>query len=98
LAALVLLFLLKKRKKAIEEDVGDLEECSDTVHDSVTAASDDVFVSEYGFSDRAQSEGIVQDDSDEAIAPDADDSLFGEEAKGSAGEGVGSEDAFHGNE
>jgi hypothetical protein len=51
LGLLVLFFILMKRRKPeaiIEEELGDDE----TIFDSTDMGSDDVFISEYGFSDR----------------------------------------------
>jgi hypothetical protein len=53
---LFLAFLLKRRKNPLEdiEEIGELSE--DGLGDSSTMASDDLFVSEYGFSDRHNSD------------------------------------------
>jgi hypothetical protein len=77
LAAVTLLFLLKRRKKEVlEED--EFHEDGDTgMGDSASIGSDDQFVSEYGFSDRHESadEQALVDDLDD----DVDDMYEGDE-------------------
>jgi hypothetical protein len=101
LAAVVLLFLLKRRKGLVEEldevQLGDAEGA-----DSASIGSDDVFVSEYGFSDKAPSIGDEPDDSeDEFVAEDdvgdVDELTNGDDdgdGNGSGGENLASEDGL----
>jgi hypothetical protein len=75
---LVLFFIVMKRRKAdaiIEAELGDDD---DTIFDSTEMGSDDVFISEYGFSDRA-SQGVSGDEHGSGNGDGNDDDVSGNE-------------------
>jgi hypothetical protein len=85
--------LLKRRKNPLEdiEEIGELSE--DGLGDSSTMASDDLFVSEYGFSDRHNSDAEQEGKEAKESGDDMDDDIFASdnaniEAEAEGGDGA----------
>jgi hypothetical protein len=95
--ALLALFLIKRRKKGDLEEIEEMAEADTDSLDSSTAASDDQFVSEYGFSDRHNSDddAAAQDDDEDDFATfSADEQDATLEGDGSEGQVISDADSL----